>query len=111
MLLGLDFAVVELVVIVVVMASVAVASELDFAAAVELVVVAAELVVVAGELVVVGGLLLLQRSLLMLRGGVVGVVAIGPHVVVGEETVAQVDVEGLVVIWELVVELELAVDC
>ena len=32
-------------------------------------------------------------------------------VVVGEETVAQVDVEGLVVIWELVVELELAVDC
>ena len=31
--------------------------------------------------------------------------------VVGEETVAQVDVEGLVVIWELVVELELAVDC
>ena len=92
MLLGLDFAVVELVVIVVVMASVAVASELDFAAAVELVVVAAELVVVAAELVDVAG-------------GVVGVVAIGPHVVVGEEIVAQVDVEGLVVIWELVVEI------
>ena len=68
LLLGLDFAVVELVVIVVVMASVAVASELDFAAAVELVVVAAELVVVAGELVVVRSLLLLQRSLLLLQG-------------------------------------------
>ena len=39
------------------------------------------------------------------------VVAIGPHVVVGEEIVAQVDVEGLVVIWEPVGELELAVDC
>ena len=55
MLLGLDFAVVEYVVIVVVMASVAVALELDFAAAVELVVVAAELVVVAAELVDVAG--------------------------------------------------------
>ena len=55
LLLGLDFAVVEYVVIVVVMASVAVALELDFAAAVELVVAA--------------GLLLLQRGLLWwLRG-------------------------------------------
>ena len=90
MLLGLDFAVVEYVVIVVVMASVAVALALDFAAAVELVVVAEGLVVVAEELVVVAEELI---------------------VVVGEETVAQVDVEGLVVIWELVVELELAVDC
>ena len=73
LLLGLDFAVVEFVVIVVIMASVAVASELDFAAAVELV-VAAGLVVVAKGLVVVVArslLLLLERNLLhrlMLRG-------------------------------------------
>ena len=70
-MLGLDFAVVEFVVVVVVMASVAVALELDFAAAVELVVVAAELVVVAAELVDVagGGLLGLLRLARMLLLG------------------------------------------
>ena len=50
-------------------------------------------------------------ELVVVARGLVVVVARGLVVVVGEETVAQVDVEGLVVIWELVVELELAVDC